>query len=241
MGVKQAVAFVLAAVLALFICLYQFLTGLIFRITFVFQLHSATSRQIASSWVRLGREGAVRECIHVVANSSLSLMLAFGVLHYHEHFVELIVLVSHQVHHWFLQLIADVPDFSNTLRSSYAVKLALCHLYLIFGYIGLSAQVTLTVDLIYLCNLPTIALYKLLAKAYQLLLKYLWVLVELLSKSEERWLSCPYPSWMLQDGCKVVYICCLPILTFLMVVVAFYYIWLTFVIVALKIVIVINC
>jgi hypothetical protein len=152
--------------------------------------------------------------------------------------VEFIVLVSHQVHHWFLQLIADVPDFSTALRSSYLIKLLLCHLYLVFGYCGLSAQVTLTVDLIYLCNLPTIALYKLLAKTYQFLLKYFLILVELLTKSEARWLSCPYPSWMLRDSCKILYIACLPIFSFLMVVTAFYYIWLTFVIVALKIIMV---
>ena len=149
--------------------------------------------------------------------------------------MEIIVLVTHHVHHWFLRLIADIPDLSSFIRSSYIIKLFLCHVYLIFGYLGISAQLILTIDLIYICNLPTIFLYKFLARAYKFLVRYFWLLIELLSKTEAQWLSCPYPSWLLKDSLKVVYISCLPICGFLMMIIGFYYIWLAFVIITLKI------
>jgi hypothetical protein len=85
MGFKQLVAVSLSSLLALFIRTYQFLTSLIFTVSSPFQLLSATNRRIYKSWTNLnGERGtAACECIHIVANSSLSLMLAFGVFHYH--------------------------------------------------------------------------------------------------------------------------------------------------------------
>jgi hypothetical protein len=85
MGVRQQVAVALSAVLALFIRLYQLLTSIIFAALAVLHPHCATNNRIMRSWGNLAEEDgtAVREYIHVVANSSLSLMLAFGVLHYH--------------------------------------------------------------------------------------------------------------------------------------------------------------
>ena len=41
------------------------------------------------------------------------------------------------------------------------------------NYLGMTAQLALAMDFIYLFNLPTILLYKLLAKAYVLLLRCL--------------------------------------------------------------------
>ncbi len=179
MRIRELTAASLSLLLAFFIYVYQFLTAIIFTVSSHLHLLNSTNQRICRSWSNLkaedGKSG--RECIHIVANSSISLMLAYGVLHYHELFVELIILVTHHVHHWFIRLIADVPDLSNFIRSSYIIRLSLCHLYLIFGYLGISAQLVLTVDLIYLCNLPTIFLYKFLAKAYKFLLKYFGVMV----------------------------------------------------------------
>jgi hypothetical protein len=109
-------------------------------------------------------------------------MFAYGIFHYHEHFLQFIIVISHNVHHWFIQFIAtDVPDYSSLLQSSYYLKAILCYVYLLFGYLGLSSQIILTVDLIYLFNLPTIVIYKLLAKIYQFLIKYFKIVVEILT------------------------------------------------------------
>jgi hypothetical protein len=52
------------------------------------------------------------------------------------------------------------------------------------------------------------------------------------------WLSCPYAEFLLRDSLKVIYIGLLPVFLFLIVVVVFYYLWLTFVIAALKVIMV---
>lgn len=113
-------------------------------------------------------------------NCSISLLLAYGILHYHDYFIDLSLIVSHHVHHWFIRLITSVPDYSSVLKNSYDLKICLCYIYLIFGYMGFSSQIILTVDLIYLLNLPTIFIYKLLAKCYQYLKRYINIIINIL-------------------------------------------------------------
>jgi hypothetical protein len=73
-------------------------------------------------------------------------------------------------------LVVPLPDYSQALADSAALRVGLCYLYLLFGYLGISSQLALTLDLLFLANLPTILIYRLLARLYQLLLKYASIL-----------------------------------------------------------------
>jgi hypothetical protein len=125
------------------------------------------------------------------------------------------------------------------MQNILSYKGILFYLYIIYGYVGLSAQITLTVDCIYLFNMPTILIYKILAIIYQFLLRIVKVMNNLLSINEAYWLTCPYPSFLLRDGMKIIYIAMVPVLAYLLIIIVFYYLWLAVVIVCLKIFIVI--
>ena len=152
--------------------------------------------------------------------------------------VQCILIVSHHVHHWFFSLATDIPDLSQPLSNSLTFRYFLCYLYIVFSYIGLSAQVTLTVDLIYLFNLPTILIYKAVARAYTLLGKTLKTLWQLFTRREETWLTCPYPSYLLSDKFKIIFGGLILLLFYLLSILAFYYLWLAVVIVALRLIMV---
>ena len=68
------------------------------------------------------------------------------------------------------------------MKESSHFKMIICYIYLVFGYIGLSSQIILTVDLIYVFNLPTIYIYKLLAKVYKLLIKLMAIIKDILTR-----------------------------------------------------------
>ena len=240
MDLRRAIIAVLSPVFACYLVLYQLFTTLVWKVTAPLMVLQCTRSHISSvqSGLALGGNAGICRYIQVIANSSISLMLSYGILHFHEHFISLIVLISHNVHHWFLQFIAPLPDYSIFLQESYSLKLGLCYLYLLFGYFGLSSQIVLTVDLIYFFNLPTIIVYKLLAKLYQLLMKGFKVIMDILTIEREFWITCPYNELLLSDSFKIVCIAVLPILGFLIVVVVFYYLWLTLVITALRIILV---
>jgi hypothetical protein len=131
-----------------------------------------------------------------------------------------------------------VPDYSIKMQNIITFRGILCYIYIIYGYVGLSSQITLTVDLIYLFNMPTILIYKILARTYQFLLKITHIIKDILTINKEYWLTCPYPCLLLNDGIKLVYIATVPIIFYLIIVTVFYYFWLTIVIVVLKMLIV---
>lgn len=121
------------------------------------------------------------------------------------------------------------------MQNIISFKGILCYLYIIFGYVGLSSQITLTVDLIYVFNMPTIFIYKILAHLYQFLLKIVKIMTNLLTINKQYWLSCPYHPFLLSDGMKIIYIAIIPLLAYLIIVIMFYYLWLAVVIACLKI------
>lgn len=130
----------------------------------------SVGRGLAKVW-RRGGQGRGEEFVGIVAGSSLSLALSWLVVDYHGWLAGGVVTATHHVHHWFLSLVLPLPDYSQALADSVTLRVGLCYLYLLFGYLGISSQLALTLDLLFLANLPTILIYRLLANLYQLLLK----------------------------------------------------------------------
>lgn len=118
MDLRRAIIAVLSPVFACYLVLYQLFTTLVWKVTEPLMVLHCTRSHISSvlAGLALKRNAGVCRYIQVIANSSISLMLAYGILHFHEHFISLIVLISHNVHHWFLQFIAPLPDYSIFLQ-----------------------------------------------------------------------------------------------------------------------------
>lgn len=111
--------------------------------------------------------------------------------------------------------------------------------YLILSYLGITAQLSLTLDLIYLYNLPTIYMYKILALSYSKLLTGLNFCLQVFEYDQSRWLTCRYKFLIKTERInKVISIGLILALGQVLVIVAFYYLWLAVVIIFLLLLIV---
>lgn len=103
------------------------------------------------------------------------------------------------------------------------------------GYVGLTSQLALTLDLIYIYNLPAIYMYKILAFSYSKIIIVIQFCLQVIQYNHKRWLTCPYPflSYASPSVNKFVATGAVIILGQVLVIVAFYYMWLTLVILML--------
>lgn len=110
----------------------------------------------------------------------------------------------------------------------------LVDIYIYLGYLGLSAQLAFTLDMIYIFTIPTILIYKLLALAYKLILKSIIFSYQILTRDPEKWITCEY-KWLLNSTkcVKVLALGVFVILVEALVFVSFYYLWLAIVILIL--------
>lgn len=177
--------------------------------------------------------------LSLILNSTLSLISILLLVNYCQSFLAIVEYLSTQTHSVFLNLV--LPSFPHlTSTSHYTANPTFSYfittIYLYLSYIGLSAQLAFTIDLFYLYNLPTIYMYKLLTSAYSYLLAILTFLLKVYQYDQQNWLSCQYPILKFkgtENVNKLVAICGMVVLGQVLVIVAFYYIWLAFVIVFL--------
>ena len=110
----------------------------------------------------------------------------------------------------------------------------LVDIYIFLGYLGLSAQLAFTLDMIYIFTIPTILIYKLLALAYKLILKYIIFAYEILTRDRDKWITCQY-KWLLNwsKSVKAFALAVFVILAEALLFVSFYYLWLAIVIIIL--------
>lgn len=73
---------------------------------------------------------------------------------YHTFFVETIVTITYQLHLLSLNWVIDLPDYSAYLKESEGIKIITILFYLLFGFIGLSTQISFTLDLISIFSYP---------------------------------------------------------------------------------------
>lgn len=143
---------------------------------------------------------------------------------------------SRQTHAGFLRVL--LPGLKRGLESYTPAWVV--DVYILLGYVGLTSQLALTLDLIYLYNLPTIYMYKLLTYSYSRLLNTLTLSLQVLTHSPEKWLTCPYPilARLPPQTNKLIALGTAIVLGQILVVVGFYYLWLACVI--LGVVLVMN-
>lgn len=107
-------------------------------------------------------------------------------------------------------------------------------MYILLGYLGITVQLALTIDIIYLFTIPTILIYRALASLYKYLLIVIGFFFEVLSRDFERWVSCPFPQIKKAPNCaKTFSLALLIIFVKVLLFVAFYYVWLAVIMIGL--------
>lgn len=136
---------------------------------------------------------------------------------------------SHQTHAVFLNFVFPKFPELSTYTPSWIVEV-----YLLLGYLGITTQLALTLDLIYIYNLPAIYMYKILAFSYSKLLSSIKFCLQITEYDHERWLTCPYSFLKYRPRSnKILAIAIIIVLAQILVIVIFYYLWLTLVILML--------
>lgn len=87
--------------------------------------------------------------------------------------------------------------------------------YFLFGLIGLSTQLSFTLDLISIFSYPFRALRRGCQKTCSELIKLQEIIKNILTIKKKYWVTCPYPEYLLNDCFKIVYICALPVVYYL--------------------------
>jgi hypothetical protein len=104
---------------------------------------------------------------------------------YCEKMLGIVEWVSHQTHVIFLSFVfPSFPELSTYTPSVIVI------IYLMIGYLGVSAQLSLTLDLIYIYNIPAIYIYKILAKVYSTLIKAIKYLLKIIQYDHNKWITC---------------------------------------------------
>lgn len=137
-------------------------------------------------------EGLTEQYVQVIANSSISLMLAFAIVHYQPQFIRILLFLSLEVHEEFLGLFTQLPKLSETLEGSELIKGGLYYSYFLFGFLGISTQCILTVDLLALASLPTVIVFRISVKVLNTCMRIFTNMREILLTNKEGWLSCDY-------------------------------------------------
>jgi hypothetical protein len=129
----------------------------------------------------------------MILNVFLGVMFAESLALYHTFLVETIVTISYQLHLLSLNWVIDVPDYSAYLKESESIKMIFALLYLLFGYIGISTQISFTLDLISVFSYPFRAMRRFCDRAFNDLNKLKGVMIDILTIKKKYWITCPYP------------------------------------------------
>lgn len=179
--------------------------------------------------LRCTTQPKLESLLQILLNCTLSLMSALAISNYCEWMLGMAEWVSHRTHLVFLSLVLPrVPDLATLTPPSVVL------VYLLLGYLGLTAQLSFTLDLLWLYNLPAILIYKLLALSYSRLLSAISLCLKVLSYDHTRWFTCEYP-WILRyrNIAKSIGYGLTALLLQVLLIVGFYYVWLVFVITVL--------
>jgi hypothetical protein len=121
---------------------------------------SFLAKIITNRWVRVTDAGKreIIEYVQIMINLAVGLLFSGTLVSYHSFFMETIVTITYQLNLLSLNWAVDLPDYSAFLKESESVHMVTTLLYLVFGLIGLSTQIALTLDLISLFSYPFKAL-----------------------------------------------------------------------------------
>lgn len=224
--IKICILHLTAFILTIFLTLHHFITYLL-----LLSLH-CLPLTLTKELSRLNRWGEESEKkvhgMQIIINSCVSMVSALVVVGYAEKFVSVAQWVSVEVHQYFLgQNGFSWGAFDGQVEQITAV-------YILLGYMGITVQLALTIDIIYLFTIPTILIYRALASLYKYLLIVIGFLFEVLSRDFERWVSCPFPQIKKAPNCaKTFSLALLIIFVKVLLFVAFYYVWLAVIMIGL--------
>jgi hypothetical protein len=121
---------------------------------------SSLAKIITNRWVRVTDAGKreIIEYVQIMINLAVGLLFSGTLVSYHSFFMETIVTITYQLNLLSLNWAVDLPDYSAFLKESESVHMVTSLLYLVFGLIGLSTQIALSLDLISLFSYPFKAL-----------------------------------------------------------------------------------
>ena len=142
----------------------------------------------------------------------LGLLLTKWLVSYHSFLIKTIVTISFQLHLISLNWVVDLPDYSAYLNDSESFKLVTVLLCLLFGYLGLSTQISFILDLISIFSYPFRAFRRLCDKTQKGVISVKNAMIDILTTKRKYWLTCPYPDYLLSDTLKIAYICSLPLI-----------------------------
>lgn len=142
----------------------------------------------------------------------LGLLLTRCLVSYHSFLIRTIVTISFQLHLISLNWVVDLPDYSAYLNDSESFKLVTVLLCLLFGYLGLSTQISFILDLISIFSYPFRAFRRICDRAQESVISVKNAMIDILTTKRKYWLTCPYPDYLLSDAMKIVYICSLPLI-----------------------------
>lgn len=106
------------------------------------------------------------------------------------------------------------------------------------GWLGLSTQIWLTVDLVYISSYPFRGFLKMCNFGHHHLLYVKHAVIDILTIKRKYWVTCPYPEYFLADPYKIVYVCTLPLIFVLLALTRIYSILMSFLIILSEIVMV---
>lgn len=217
MAVKSLAFNTLSAILAVAIVLVNWTSVCFVRMMGKARGSSQLAGNMVTRWVRVSDAGKreIIEYLQVMINVLLGLAFSEYLVSYHFFLVETIVTITYQLHLLSLNWAVDLPDYSAFLKESEAVRIVTVLLYLLFGFIGLSTQVALTLDLISIFSYPFRALRRFFESTCTHLINLKEVMINILSIKKQYWVTCPYPEYLLNDTFKIVYICALPLVFYL--------------------------
>lgn len=155
--------------------------------------------------------------MQIIVNIILGFLLTKCLVSYHSFLIKAIVTISYQLHLFSLNWAIDIPDYSAYLNDSESFKMITSLLCLLFGYLGLSTQISFMLDLISIFSYPFRAFSTACDKARASLIFVKNSMIDILSIQKKYWLTCPYPDYFLSNPLKIVYICSLPLIFFLII------------------------
>jgi len=224
MAVKNLAFNIFSAVLAVAVVLMNWMSCCVLKVLKPVQNKSKLARIMTNRWVRVTDSGKreIIEFVQIMINLVIGVAFSGSLIASQSFFVETIVTITYQLHLVSLNWAVDLPDYSTVLQESEAFQMFTTFFYFLFGLIGLSTQISFTLDLISIFSYPFRALKRACEKSCEHLVNLKNIMISILTIKKKYWVTCPYPEYLLNDCFKIVYICALPVVFYLILLTKIY-------------------
>ena len=160
MAVKTLAFNTFSAIMAVAIVLVNWISCCLLRLLTPWQRKSLLAKNITARWVRVTDSGKreIIEYLQIMINLIIGISFSEFLTGYHCFVVQTIITITYQLHLLSLNWAVELPDYSTYLRDSEALQMITTFFYLLCGFVGLSTQISFTLDLILIFSYPFRAL-----------------------------------------------------------------------------------